>query len=886
MQQPVATNETTLEPGTRKSAGSAGKGSDLIASTLAILAQLRGESASPADSSRIRRVTKAFEQIVRSRRATEQRFRVLLDAVPDAVTIHDLDGRILEANAAACRIYGYSREQLLNLHLTDLNPSLPPDHIARVWPTFGLGGTDIIETNNRRANGEVFPIEVHSNAFVDNGQRRVVAVARDISARELSDHALHEARARYQVLLDAMDKGVMVHNADGSLESANPAACRLLGANERELGTMQAGAEQRWSFIDADNHPVDLAHLPHRLALRDGRPIDDTMFGVYLPQQHAYRWLSFTAVPRFEPGSKHPVQAITMFSDVSALKRESAMFRTTQQLAQIGCWEIDDLRGVVFWTDYTYRIHDLTPGSPITESRMLAFLDAGSRSRLSKALDRTRHDGRNFELELQITSNIGRRRWIYLRGQPMLRHGRIFGIVGTVQNIDEQKSTEQELRRKAATDPLTGLANRNTILERIDSAIQTRSRDDFGPVLLYIDLDRFKVLNDILGHAGGDNLMVAAARRLQDCVIGDAELARFGNDEFVVLLAAPAANDQARQLAERVVAAFGEPFAQDDGDKFVLTTSIGIARCPADGSNAQELVRNADLAMAEAKRRGRSCWCQFEEIGNADRGRFPQIEAQLRLALEHDELHLVFQPQVRLPDCSLVGVEALLRWNSEQFGPIPPTAFIPQAEATGDIVRIGAWVIDQACRQLRQWRDIGLGIDHVAVNVSYRQLLSGTLIPTVEKALAEYALDGPMLELEMTERVMIENVEDTVETFHKLHALGVRLLIDDFGEGYSSLNYLRNLPLDGIKISHTFMQGIPGQPTDAAICDAIVRIARSLDLAVVAEGVENQQQREFLMRLGTPLAQGFLFARPMGPDEMAAWAINRQSDPTNAQAPH
>jgi diguanylate cyclase (GGDEF)-like protein/PAS domain S-box-containing protein len=554
------------------------------------------------------------------------RYRTLLDAVPDAVTLHDDSGRIIDANAAATGIYGYTLDELTRMDVHDLNPDLPHDHMLHVLRTYRLGQPFSVETVNRRADGSRFPVEVRSNAFMDGDRRLVIAVARDISARVTAEHEL--------------------------------------------------------------------------------------------------------------------------------------------------------------------------------------------------------------------------------------------------------RSSAEHLRHQAAIDSLTGLANRDSMLRQISAAVREATAGH-GPAVLYVDLDRFKVLNDMLGHAAGDELLTSAALRLRDCAEGTAECARFGNDEFVLLMRRTSDYRDAQTLAQRIMQAFGATF-QHAGEEFALTVSVGIARFPEHGGDAEHLVRSADAAMFDAKRRGRNTWQSFDQQLAHGMGLRLQIESQLRLALDNHELRLHYQPQVSLVDQRIIGVEALLRWNNRQLGELMPDEFVDHAENSGEIVRIGAWVLREACRQLREWRDSGVPVPRMAVNVSFRQLLSGTLCQSVESALREFGLPGDALELEMTERLLIEDAADTMETFATLKALGLALTIDDFGEGYSSLNYLRRLPIDGIKISHTFMRGIPMQPAENAICEAIVRIANSFGLQVVAEGVETEAQRKFLLKLGTPSAQGFLFSRPLSADVLPAFARNWQ----------
>ncbi len=816
----------------------------------------------------VREAMLQLAQLEQRGEAAARRYRILIDAVPDAVTVHDAEGRILEANLAAERIYGYSLEQLRRMDVYDLNPDLPRDHMRQVMHTLQLGRTDTVETTNRRGDGSRFPVEVHSNLFIDEGQPRIMAVARDIGKRREADAELRASEARYRALLQAMDKGVLVQDGAGRIVSVNPAGCRILGLSEGELVAVRRETLQDWRFEDESGAALPFEQLPGMRALLGGKAVDNTLVGVYLPHQHAYRWISIGSVPQFLDGQSRPFQVISTFSDVTALKRVGELFAKTQALASIGGWEFDFLTDALFWTEEMYRIHDLLPHSGISMERARSFYAAADLARMDDAARRARDVGDSFDLELRLTSAIGRRRWVRMLGQPLRRHGKIVGLSGTVQDVTERKLQEEHLRLQAQTDSLTGLANRDTMLAAVERAIGAAGAAR-GPALLFVDLDRFKVVNDMLGHVAGDRILAVAAQRLARCAGSEAQAARFGADEFLLLL--DLADDSAAQrLAERITAAFAEPFTYA-GEEFALTVSVGIARHPADGTTAQQLVNHADAAMVEAKRRGRNTWHAFTpQLARSLNDRL-LIEAQLRRALDNGEFRLEYQPTLDLREQYVVGAEALLRWHSHQLGEVGPAVFIPHAENSGDIVRIGDWVIREACRQMRRWRDAGLALRRVSVNVSYRQFLSEHLAGTVQRALLEYDLPGDALELEMTERVLIEDVPDTLATLAQLRSLGVTLTIDDFGEGYSALNYLRRLPIDGVKISHAFMQGVPGDPADAAVCEAIVRIARSLGLEVTAEGVEHTAQRDFLVALGTPLAQGFLYSRALAPERFVAF---------------
>ena len=325
-------------------------------------------------------------------------------------------------------------------------------------------------------------------------------------------------------------------------------------------------------------------------------------------------------------------------------------------------------------------------------------------------------------------------------------------------------------------------------------------------------------------------------------------------------------------------ARFDASKAQIGTDEFSITTSIGIARAPADGDTSQQLIQNADVAMYDSKRRIRNGWQAFSPALAVRQQERLQTETQLRRALDNGEFHLVYQPQVDLRSGRILYAEALVRWHNPQLGEMRPDRFIDLAENTGDIIRIGNWVLQEACMQMRRWREQNVPVQRVAVNVSYRQFTGDNLGQSVQDALAAADLPGHALELELTERVLVDDTADTLKIFDELRALGVQLSIDDFGEGYSALNYLRRLPIHALKLSHSFLKGVPGKPSDVAICQAVAAIAQSLGLGVVAEGVETEAQRDFLLRLGVNIGQGFLFAPGLLPGEFAKRVAAQQDN--------
>ncbi len=440
-------------------------------------------------------------------------------------------------------------------------------------------------------------------------------------------------------------------------------------------------------------------------------------------------------------------------------------------------------------------------------------------------------------------------------------------LANVLGDVVERQVTDDDIRHRALHDPLTGLPNRVLFMDRLEQATERlRRRSHALTAILALDLDRFKLINDSLGHRVGDELLAAAAPRLKQAVRSSDTVARFGGDEFGILLEDIGGEHEAIDMAERIAGVFAHPFVLDGGEHFV-TTSIGIALAKG-GEPADDLLRDADAAMHRAKERGRSRWELFDETLRGRAISRLRVENDLRRALERRELTLDYQPLVSMGDGSLVGVEALLRWDHPQRGRIPPSDFIPVAEDTGLIEPIGRWVLARACRQAAQWYDARPDAAPVsmAVNLSAVQLANHTLTDAVAAALRMSGLEPSLLALELTESVLVGDLEELAQTLRSLKALGVRLVLDDFGTGYSSLSYLTRLPLDVLKVDRSFIGGLGVEPRDTAVTEAIVAMSQALSMRVVGEGVETNLQLSELTRLGCDLAQGFYFSRPVPAD--------------------
>jgi diguanylate cyclase (GGDEF)-like protein/PAS domain S-box-containing protein len=786
------------------------------------------------------------------------RYRAVFDAVPDPVSIIDWDGTVLDVNKAGMAAYQRTLDEIVGKPIEFLNPDLPRDHLRPVWESLSRGETYVIEVTNMRADGTRFPVEVHSAGFDIDGKMRIVAVARDLSGR-------HAAELRYRELMEMIDKGIVVRDAQGNIIHVNPAAMRIL--NIRDGATLEEDLRaDNWQTFDEHGREVSEKEQPATYALRTGKIVESTVLGFYNKRVRQLKWLSVTCVPQFAPGASCPEQVLSLFSDVTELKRDSALFDRAQALAHIGGWEWDTGRNTLYLTEEARRIVGQEP-SPTTIDELMACLREPDRRRLRTALDHALAHGRSLNLDLQGWQANGHLFWVRVIGEadtadPLSTH-----VTGTLQDITERKQAEETLRVQARTDPLTGLLNRDAVLEELETRLSdaTLSR----AAVLYIDLDRFKIVNDVLGHAAGDRLLSAASRRIQRAVGSEGLIARFGGDEFLVICTTGDEPTRPERLADAILEAFSESFRMD-GEEFSITASIGIAQAPIDGRRAQQLIQNADVAMYDSKRRGRNDWQAFTaELAEQQLQRL-QLETHLRRAVINDEFNLVYQPLVEIETGNVVGAEALIRWNNRLLGEMRPDHFISHAETTGDIVGIGGWVLREACRQMRRWLDRGLQLERIAVNVSYRQFLGEDLCEHVRAALTESGLPGSALELEFTERVLIEDAPDTVRTFAALRDMGIVLTIDDFGEGYSALNYLRRLPIHGLKLSQLFVQGVPDRASDVAVCQAVTGIARSLGLTLVAEGIETERQRRFLLDLGVTVGQGFLFAPGLTSEELQA----------------
>jgi len=448
--------------------------------------------------------------------------------------------------------------------------------------------------------------------------------------------------------------------------------------------------------------------------------------------------------------------------------------------------------------------------------------------------------------------------------------GRESGIAFIVQEAGAFYQLDAQIRHLAFHDPLTDLPNRRFLRQYMDGVLQKTRGTGRQSAILFLDLDRFKSINDTLGHAAGDQLLKDASGRIRSCLRSGDRVARVGGDEFICVIPELKDEQEAAETARRIIERLSIPF-QVHGHELYITTSIGISMFPYHGDDIETLIANADTAMYRAKQEGRNGFRLYAYEMNAKSFEHMLLEQSLRKAIAEDELLLYYQPQVELTSGEVTGLEALVRWQHGEFGLIPPSEFIPIAEETGLIVPLGNWVLKQACRQCRIWQEEGNRPVKISVNVSAGQFQHPEFVAYVAEIMLQTGMRPELLELEITESMFIQDAAATIAKLNELKRMGVRIAVDDFGTGYSSLNYLRQFPLDVLKIDRAFIRDIAHNAHDQAITDAMIRLAHDLGLHVIAEGVETAEQLARIQQPRCDAVQGFLFSKPLPADEIVLW---------------
>ena len=575
------------------------------------------------------------------------------------------------------------------------------------------------------------------------------------------------------------------------------------------------------------------------------------------------------------------------------LERSKSKLARAQDLARMGSFDWRKAGAhhpeVLSLAPEALRVFSLGPNDPVSLRRVMRMVPSPERRDMIRVLTRAVAQSKVLATDFTVHLRDTRMRILHVEAEPEFNeHGQATGYTGIVQDVTDRRVAEDRIRHLANFDALTGLPNRRQLIWRSERALDHARRLHHRAAMLLIDLDRFKVINDTLGHGAGDELLVEVARRLRSCVrhsdqVMDTALetaglrshrtleavGRLGGDEFIALLPEVQDDADAERVASRVLESMREPIWVSGQECFV-TASVGIAIFPRDGQSVADLMRNADVAMYSVKNTGRNATALYSPM-LAGRGREKlELESALHKAIERNELVMHYQPKIDVRSARMVGAEALMRWQRGSTL-VPPNDFIALAEETGLIVPLSEWALREAARQAKIW-SLNFGFaDSIAVNLPNRMFERSDLVETIHQAVSAFGVSHRCIQLEITETGLMKELQNVIPALHRLTEIGVEISIDDFGTGYSSLAYLTTLPIAELKIDRSFVRDLGITPQSSAVVTAIIALARSLGLRVIAEGVENLRQMEVLHRLGCTVMQGFLFSRPIPPDELELW---------------
>jgi diguanylate cyclase (GGDEF)-like protein/PAS domain S-box-containing protein len=748
----------------------------------------------------------------------------------------------------------------------------------------------------RRRDGEIRHVEEHGQGVYDeDGEVKALeGVVYDVTERKRAEEALKEAETRYRSLVENIPVVTYIQEpelgkvATYTVAYMSPRVEEVLGYPPRKF----MDDPEFWNELV---HPDDLEgvvaedartdetgepfRMEYRMFARDGRTV----------------WVRDEAVLiRDQKGE--PLYWQGIFTDITERKEaEEALLRSevslteAQRMAHLGNWEWDLRTDQLYWSDEVFRICGFEPQQFVpTPERLFEIVHPDDRQLLKEKIDSALSENKTYDFEHRIVRPDGEVRVVHRRGQVIRNEkGEPLKMVGTVHDVTERKVLEEQLEHQALHDPLTNLANRTLFLDRLEHALAQATRREGNVAVMFMDLDDFKIINDSLGHEAGDQLLREIAGRLQACLRPGDTIGRLSGDEFAVLLEDIRNVNEATQIAERIEEELRAPIDLKVRDVLV-TASIGIAFRSSAQDKPSHLLRNADLALYRAKEKGKAYYQLFDATMSTQALKRLELGNDLRRAMEWGELGVCYQPIVLLngnlqhhlrfagsqaivapttPRVTqrIIGMEALVRWEHPKHGLLLPSEFIPIAEETGLIIPIGRWVLEEACRQAREWQE-----QHpadpplvICVNLSARQFQRSNLAKDLAEVLRETGLEQRYLELEITESVVMEDAQSTISTLRELKDLGVGLMIDDFGTGYSSLSYLKRFPIDFLKIDRSFVDRLRKDPEDAVIVSGIITLAHTLGMQVIAEGVESAEQLAQLRGLGCNMAQGNYFSEPL-----------------------
>lgn len=777
-------------------------------------------------------------------RQSEEKYRVIFDYAPVGIYQSTRDGNIVTANLALARMLGYdSAEELLTRNLERdvyYDPSQREELIRRFEP---FGYANHVELQWRRKDGSPIWVQLNAHSIrTPQGAVYFEGFVYDVTEQRRAQESVTKANLQRKAVLDAATRvSIIATDPRGLITVFNAGAEGMLGYHSGEvIGRRDvrdlagdeklqhdAVGEHEWTYVRRDGERFAVAVSVTALHDEDGAVTG-----------HLHVATDISERRRAEEMLRKQSAAVTASMDGIGILNDRLDFTyANESLARLFGYPAPD-------SMIDRNLCDLY--EPHEQVRLITSIvpTVLQRGRWRGEATGLRVDGVSFPQEISLTAINGG------------------GMVAVVRDITERTYAEEQIKHLAYHDALTNLPNRLLFKDRLTVALSHAQREDTRLAVLFLDLDRFKVINDSLGHNIGDQLLQAVAARVAACVRDSDTVARLGGDEFTVLLPRLTRSEDVAQVAAKVIEAVRYPF-HIEGREFFITTSIGISVYPEDGSDAETLIKNADTAMYQAKELGRDNFQLFNAHVNARALHRIAMEHGLRKALVNEELDVYYQPIFDLNTGRITGMEALLRWHHPQMGEIPPTVFIPIAESTGTMGAIGSWALRQACHQARIWHDAGYPNLTLAVNLSVTQLQQIDVVDIVRSVLDETGLAPGRLDLEITESGAMHNPETSIRVLYELKRLGIGISLDDFGTGHSSLSYLKRFPVDTLKIDQSFVQDTTTDPDAAAIVTAIIAMAHSLRLRVIAEGVEYGEQAEFLRQHGCDQFQGFLMARPL-----------------------
>ncbi len=812
---------------------------------------------------------------------SEARYRELVENASDIVYTHDLRGNFTSVNKAVQAITGYTRDEVLRLSLADILTPESLDLSNRIMNgSLGGGSQTTYEVTVRRKDGRTVTLEVSARLLFRAGRPvGLLGIGRDVSERRRSEGHLQLLRS---VVVNAND-AVLIAEAKpgdhlgGKIVYVNEAFSRMTGYSSEEA----AGRTPR-ILLGPQTDRDQLNEVRQSLSKSESVRVELIN---YRKDGSAY-WVDVNFVPIKDVLGEF-THWVAVQRETTYRKREEDLERDRNRvlelvarneplesvlthLARMVDRQCPDLRCSVLLLREGGLIQAAGASLPAGALDGLQGLDSGNGAGVpQRGPHQTLLPGPQSGVSWSVPILAGSGRVLgafaitcKLPRKPAEDELDLIGKTCRLAAIAiEQRQLTDKLAYQAQHDSLTGLPNRVLFEDRLQQALAMARRQGWLVAVLFVDLDRFKQINDTLGHPVGDLLLQQVARRLENCIRRTDTLARMGGDEFTLLLTELRDQQYSLMVAQKLLDALKAPFHLDGYELFV-TASVGISVYPRDGRDAATLQRNADSAMYRAKNQGKNNFQVFKPEITATALESLEIENALRMALENGEFQLRYQPQVAM-DGKLTGLEALLVWNHPKLGLIPPAQFIPMAEECGLIVPIGGWVLRQACQQRADWRREWQAPIKIGVNVSVTQFTRPGFVEVVAQVLKETGLDPSFLELEITESVVMRDVKGSTQQMERLRTLGVGLSIDDFGTGYSSLSYLRTLPIDTLKIDQSFLQEVDSVPNTMPLLRAIVALAHSLRLCVVAEGVEYERQLEALREVGCDRVQGYLIGEPM-----------------------